>query len=308
MPKATSRKSDPPVRAGALRGDTPLGAQTVFPMNTARSLPGDALAIADTTELKTCCAAVYQTEWARLLLGDSFHPGGMALTEHLGAAIGVAPGQRVLDVASGLGSSAIHLAQCFGCAVVGVDYGAENVARATEAAQAAGVAELVTFLHGDAEQLPVADASFDAVICECAFCTFPDKPTAAHEFLRVLKPGGRVGLSDLTRTGDIPPDLRGLLAWISCLADAQPLDEYARLLRDAGLRVDLVEPHDGALVDLVREIQGKLLGAELLVKLNKIALPPTVDFEQAKAMSSAASQAMQAHRFGYAIITATKTA
>jgi arsenite methyltransferase len=270
------------------------------------SHPDDALAMADTTELKTCCAAVYQGEWARVLLGESFHPGGLALTEYLGANIGLAPGQRVLDVASGLGTSAICLAQRFGCAVVGVDYGATNVARATDAAQAAGVGDLVTFQCGDAEHLPLADASFDAVICECAFCTFPDKPTAAREFMRVLAPGGRVGLSDLTRTGDIPSDLRGLLAWISCIADAQPLDDYARFLCDAGLQVDLVEPHDAALADLVREIQGKLLGAELLVKLQKLDLPPTVDFDQAKAMARAAADAVRAGQFGYAIITATK--
>jgi arsenite methyltransferase len=268
--------------------------------------PNDALGVADTTELKTCCAAVYQSEWARVILGESFHPGGLALTEYLGASIGLGPGQRVLDVAAGLGTSAICLAQRFGCTVVGVDYGAENVARATEAAQAAGMGDLVTFLRGDAEQLPVTDGSFSAVICECAFCTFPDKPTAAREFRRVLVPGGRVGLSDLTRCGAIPPDLRGLLAWISCIADAQPLDDYACFLHAAGLQVDLVEPHDDALATLVREIQGKLLGAELLVKLHTVALPPTVDFVQAKAMARAAAQAVQAHQFGYAILTATK--
>lgn len=256
--------------------------------------------------MKTCCANVYQSDWARLILGDSFHPGGLGLTEYLGGAINLGPGQRVLDVASGQGTSAIRLAQTFGCAIVGVDYGAEAVIQATATAEAAGVAHLVTFQQGDAERLPVPDGAFDAVICECAFCTFPDKPTAAAEFMRVLTPGGRVGLSDLTRSGPIPADLQGLLAWIACIADAQPIGEYARFLSDAGLTVNLIAPRDAALTAMVREIQGKLLGVELMSKLKKIDLPPTVDLVQAKALARSAAAAIAAGTFGYAVITAMK--
>lgn len=81
-------------------------------------------------ELKSCCAAVYGSDWARLLLGDSFHPGGMALTTRLGELVGLGPDDRVLDVAAGRGTSAIHLARRFGCAVVGVDLSAASVAAA----------------------------------------------------------------------------------------------------------------------------------------------------------------------------------
>src|SRR5579885_2945087 len=175
-------------------------------------------------EVKTCCAAIYQSDWARLLLGDSFHPGGMALTEHLGMLLDLAPGKQVLDVAAGQGTSAIFLAQRFGCQVVGLDYGEEAVRQATQAAEETGIAHLVRFEQGDAECLSAADGAFDAVICECAFCTFPDKRAAADEFARVLRPGGRVGLSDLTRAGAVPSELQGLLAWAACIADAQPLE------------------------------------------------------------------------------------
>src|SRR5579859_949314 len=174
----------------------------------------------DAANLKLCCAAAYTSDWARLLLGDSFHPGGLALTERLGTLLSLGPGVRVLDVAAGKGTSAIHLARTFGCAVVGVEYGGDAVAAAVQAAEAAGVAHLARFEQGDAERLAAPDGSFDAVICECAFCTFPDKRAAAAELARVLRPGGRVGLSDLTRAGEIPADLRGLLAWIACIADA----------------------------------------------------------------------------------------
>ena len=259
----------------------------------------------DAASLKLCCAAAYTSDWARLLLGDSFHPGGLALTERLGTLLSLGPGVRVLDVAAGKGTSAIHLARTFGCAVVGVEYGGDAVAAAAQAAEAAGVAHLACFEQGDAERLAAPDASFDAVICECAFCTFPDKRAAAAELARVLRPGGRVGLSDLTRAGEIPADLRGLLAWIACIADAQPLGEYLRYLTEAGLAVEMVEEHDAALGELVHDIRMKLMGAELLVKLKKLDAPG-VDFDEARTMARAAADAVRAKRFGYAIVTATK--
>src|SRR5260370_39336051 len=74
-------------------------------------------------EIKACCATVYASDWARLLLGESFHPGGLALTERLGTLLDLGPAKRVLDIAAGQGSSAIFLAQRFGCEVIGVEYG-----------------------------------------------------------------------------------------------------------------------------------------------------------------------------------------
>jgi arsenite methyltransferase len=260
---------------------------------------------ADPLEVKTCCARAYQSEWAKLLLGDSFHPGGLALTERLGHALALRPGMRVLDVAAGRGTSAIHLARTFGCEVVGVDYGDESVKTARAAAQAAGVAHLTRFERGDAEQLPFDAGQFDTVICECAFCTFPNKRAAAAEFARLLKPGGTVGLTDLTRSAEVPADLRGLLAWVACIADAQPLAEYARYLQRAGLAVTLVEEHDDVLAQLVRDVRTKLMAAELLFKLKQVELP-IGSFEQAKALARSAAEAVRAHRFGYALLVATK--
>jgi arsenite methyltransferase len=266
----------------------------------------DAATMPGADEVKTCCATVYQSDWARLLLGDSFHPGGLELTEHLGMLLDLRPGRYVLDVASGPGVSAIRLAQRFGCTVLGIEYGSQAIQQATERSVAEGVAHLVSFRQGDAEHLPVPGGTFDAVICECAFCTFPNKARAASEFWHVLKPGGQMGLSDVTRAGEVPADLRGLLAWIACIADAQPVEDYIRYLTTAGLAVNLVERCDDTLAELVHEIRGKLLGVEMLARLKKIELPGTIDFEQAKALAKSAAAAIQAGKFGYAVIIATK--
>ncbi len=261
-----------------------------------------------TTEIKACCATLYQSDLARLLLGETFHPGGEALTLRLGELLQLGPESRVLDVASGQGTSAFVLARSFGCQVVGIDYGALAVQQAQERARTLSLDHLVTFQTGDAEHLPLPAAAFDALLCECAFCTFPNKEAAAAEFQRVLKLGGHIGLSDLTRSGDVPPDLQGLLAWIACIADAQPIERSVHFLTNAGFMLDTVETRDEALSALVHDIQGKLLGAELLVKLKQVALPQEIDFAQAKALARAAAAAIDAGQFGYALLIATRLA
>jgi arsenite methyltransferase len=257
--------------------------------------------------IKMCCAALYDSDWTKLLLGDSFHPGGLALTARLGTLLQLGPDSRVLDVASGRGTTAIFLAQKFGCQVVGVDYAAKLVAEANTAAQQAGVAERVEFRQGDAESLDFVDGEFDAVICECAFCTFPNKTTTAAEFARVLRPGGRIGLSDLTRVGDLPQELETLWAWIACIADAQPLAQYAAYLASGGFTQIQTELHDSVLVEMVDSIRAKLLSAELLVKLKKLDLPGA-DFEQAKALARSATETIRAGKLGYATIVGVKSA
>jgi arsenite methyltransferase len=257
-------------------------------------------------EIKTCCASLYQSDLARLLLGETFHPGGEELTVHLGKLLRLTPASRVLDVACGPGTSALLLAERLGCRVLGLDYGVDNVQRANARAHERNLAHLVTFQQGDAEHLPFPGATFDALLCECAFCTFPEKAQVANEFWRVLKPGGQLGMSDLTRSGKVPPELQGLLAWISCIADALPVERYTQILSDADLRIERVEQHDEALLALVHEIQGKLLGAELLFKLQKVELPSPVDFAQAKVLAREASAAIRAGKFGYMALLARK--
>ncbi len=256
--------------------------------------------------LKQCCAKLYESDLVKLLLGDSFHPGGLRLTERLGSFLHLTPESRILDVASGKGATALFVGERFGCHVVGIDYSTENVAEANEFAETKGLASRVRFEHGDAERLLFPDASFDAVLCECAFCTFPNKTDAAGEFARVLRPGGRVGLSDLTRGPAPPKELNSLLAWIACIADAQPVENYADYLRSAGFELEKVELHDEALTEMVQQIGMKLLSAEVLVGLKKLILPG-VDFTSAKQLAKSALTAIQKGKLGYAVLIAVKT-
>lgn len=256
-------------------------------------------------ELKQCCAALYESAAARWLLGESFHPGGLPLTERLGVRIGLDEHSRLLDVAAGKGTSALHLAERFGCQVVGVDLSKRNVLEAQEAAAARGLSPRVRFECADAERLPFPQAAFDALICECAFCTFPDKRAAAREFARLLRPGGHVGLSDLTRAGPLPDELSGLLAWIACIADALPVEAYRQCLQEAGFVTEEPERHDEALGDLVRQVEGRLLAAELTAALAS-PVPSPFDLAAAKTLARHARAAIARRQLGYCLIVATR--
>ena len=256
-------------------------------------------------QVKQCCARLYESDLARFLLGDSFHPGGLELTGQLGRMVGLNPASRILDVACGTGTTAVFLAKEFGCEVVAIDYGKQNVAAARSLAQAEHLDARVQFDQSDAETLPFSDQSFDAVICECAFCTFPDKASAAREFFRVLRIGGRLGFSDLTRSEVLPNDLSGLLGWIACIGDAQTAEQYTAYLQDTGFSVDNIEQRNDALTEMVEQVRVKLLGAEIMTGLDKLQLPG-IDLRAAKRMARSALEAVRQGQLGYALICATK--
>ncbi len=126
-------------------------------------------------DLKLCCAAAYAHPAVRWLLGGELHPGGVAVARRTFELAELRAGERLLDVACGAGTSVLLAASEFAADATGVEYGYEAVRAAREAVRepAAGCAQHVRFLHGDAETLPVADDKFEVVLCECALCTFP---------------------------------------------------------------------------------------------------------------------------------------
>jgi SAM-dependent methyltransferase len=258
---------------------------------------------AGAAELKSCCADAYASDAARWLIGDRLHPGGAALTSELVAALELRPASVAADVACGPGASAIQLVQEGGCRVVGVDLSEQSVTSARAAAEAAGVSQRASFLVGDAEALPFDDASLDAALCECALCTFPDKEQAVAELARVLRPGGRLALSDVVADpARLPAALRTLEGWIACLADARALDELAAILDAAGLEVELTRRHDDALSELLDRVEARLRAAGVLGG----ALPGDLrgPIERGLDMAAAAREALAAGSLGYASMVA----
>ncbi|ARP71037.1 class I SAM-dependent methyltransferase [Streptomyces pluripotens] len=256
-------------------------------------------------EMKACCAAAYSSDVVDLLLGGAYHPGGSALTRRLAGGLALTADSRVLDVASGRGATALLLADGYGCRVDGVDYAAANTSLAQGAAAAAGLTGRVEFTTADAEQLPFVDGTFDVVVCECALCTFPGKARAAAEFARVLRPGGRVGITDVTAAPDrLPPELTGLAARIACIADARPLDEYAEILAAAGLRTLRTERHDQAMTRMIDQIEARLNLLRLTAATELAATG--VAWDEAPAALAAARRAVADGVLGYGLLIVEK--
>jgi len=208
-----------------------------------------------------------------MLLGDSFHPGGLRLTRRLGEALQLTAEDVALDVACGTGTSACFLAKEFGCRVVGADLSEVNLERARRHAEHQGIAARMEFRLSDAEHLTADDGAFSAVVSECSFCLFPGKPRAAREMFRVLAPGGRVGITDMAvDRARLPEELLGLMAHAACLADARTVEEYQGILTAAGFHNFFWEDHTDALREMLARMAKQILLAEIAVGLGKLDL------------------------------------
>jgi len=254
--------------------------------------------------VKACCVNAYESDLMAMLLGNSYHPGGVELTRRLARrALRLGPDDVVADVASGQGTSALLMAEEFDAQVIGVDLSTLLVAEATRRATTQGLGDRIDFRVGDAEQLPLDDGSVTAVICECAFCTFPDKATAAREFSRVLAPGGRVGITDMVLEPAMLSDgLRTLTGWVACLADAQPLEVYAEILEDAGLVVDMTERHDETVTTMIDQIDARLRVLRMTGAHDGLGL----DMSLALDLLAEARAAVETGTVGYALLGAHK--
>jgi len=229
-------------------------------------------------DVKSCCAAVYSSDAVALLLGDSYHPGGAALTRRLAGLMNLRPGHRVADIASGPGATAWLLATEYGVVVDGVDFAAPTVQRAQRTSERLGLSDRVRFYVGDAERIPLPDNGFDAILTECAFCTFTDKATAAGEFARILRPGGRIGLADVTvGDGGLPDELSTLAAWVACVADARSVGQYSAILNGAGLSTIHAESHDTVLVRMLDQVEARIHLMRMTQKERIVAAGINVD-------------------------------
>jgi len=145
-------------------------------------------------------------------------------------------GETVLDLGSGGGIDVFLAAQRVGSRgrAIGVDMTEAMVARARESIEQLGFTN-VEFLLGEIEALPIADASVDVVISNCVINLVPNKAQAFSEAFRVLKPGGRLIVSDVVTRGRQADFLKGnLRAWAGCLAGAIEDKEYLKIISEAG--------------------------------------------------------------------------
>ncbi|HVB55051.1 MAG TPA: arsenite methyltransferase [Candidatus Acidoferrales bacterium] len=154
------------------------------------------------------------------------------------------PGEVVLDLGSGGGIDVLLSARRVGPGgkAYGLDMTDEMLALANENKKKAG-AENAEFLKGEIENIPLPDRSVDVIISNCVINLSADKDRVLREAFRVLKPGGRLAVSDVVTRGEMQPEIRkSVLLWVGCIAGALEEKEYRSKLADAGFEHVEVEP------------------------------------------------------------------
>jgi SAM-dependent methyltransferase len=143
-------------------------------------------------------------EWSKLATLDQFHVRGLAATKELAEGLGLAGGERVLDVGSGLGGPARYLAAVHGCRVTGIELTPTFVKIADRLSHRTGLSELVNFVQGDALELPFPPNSFDHAWTQHVAMNVLDKERLYRGVHRVLKNGGRLAIYDVVK-GEVEP-------------------------------------------------------------------------------------------------------
>jgi len=212
----------------------------------------------------TGCSTTNEIDTAKQIGYSDADLAGIAATGNLGLGCGnptaianLQPGEVVVDLGSGAGFDALLAAEKLGNdgRFIGVDMTPEMLARARTNAVNAGYARTVEFREGLLEALPVASGSADVIISNCVINLSPDKLTAFREAFRVLKPGGRLVISDILLTEPLPAEVaQSVSALIGCVAGAETEEVYVGHIRDAGfVAIELQRRPAGEIFDFATD-------------------------------------------------------
>ena len=158
------------------------------------------------------------------------------------------PGETVLDLGSGGGFDCFLAAKAVGAEgrVIGVDMTPEMIGKARINAEHAGYPQ-VEFRLGEIERLPVADNAVDVIISNCVINLSPDKRQVFNDAFRVLKPGGRLAISDIVATAELPVSVKSDMAlFTGCMAGAASVDELETILTTIGFTQIRITPNQAS--------------------------------------------------------------
>jgi SAM-dependent methyltransferase len=183
-------------------------------------------------------------------------------------------GETVVDLGSGGGFDCFLAARQVGPTgkVIGVDMTSDMVNRARQNATKTKL-ENVEFRLGEIEHLPVADQSADVIISNCVINLSPDKPAVFREAWRVLRPGGRLAISDVVALRPVPESIkRDLALYTGCVAGAATVEETNTLLKEAGfvdVRITVNQAATDAMVDMFPDQDLRSLGASASIEARR---------------------------------------
>lgn len=259
----------------------------------------------DAQPVGACCSTIYSHPLATWLIGESFHPGGLALTDDLASLTALGPGKRLLDAGCGRGASTIHLATTTGCEAVGLTLESDGVERGQQLAEATGVGDRVQFVQDDILRMDTLAGDFDVVLIECVLSTLERKPESLRQLYRITKPGGYIALTDVTVATELPPELQGSIGAALCMADARDLDEYMSLVEEAGFRVKEYRSAKEAVHELIKKIGTRLMIADAAIGLGSLSVDRSLIVSARNALKTA-SGLVDDGTLGYGLIVAQR--
>ena len=175
-------------------------------------------------------------------------------------------GETVLDLGSGAGIDVFLAAKKVGEKghVIGVDMTEEMIRRGVKIATKQGLVN-VEFRLGEIEKLPIDENSIDAIISNCVINLSPDKLKTYKEAFRVLKPGGRLLVSDLVTQGDLPDDIKKSFdEWSGCIAGALERNEYLNIIKKAGFNnIEILSENRYSEEGMDDRIKGKIISIQI---------------------------------------------
>jgi SAM-dependent methyltransferase len=224
-------------------------------IGAAISCCGESATTAETKTAASCCGGpAVSTEQISALMGYSTEdinsvPEGANMGLGCGNPVALASlkaGETVVDLGAGGGFDCFLAAKEVGATgqVIGVDMTPEMVQKARLNAEKIG-ADNVDFRLGEIENLPVADNSADIIMSNCVINLSPDKSSVYRDAFRILKPGGRLAISDIVATAKLPEEIQKDLALVSaCVGGAATIDDTVAMLKEVGFQDVTVKPKD----------------------------------------------------------------
>ena len=168
---------------------------------------------------------------------DQDHYGGLAATDELARGAQISNGSRVADFCAGLGGTVRYLAHKYGADVTGIELTPARVAGAQELTKRVGLQETARVIEGNVLEVPLADASMDAVVSQEAFCHVPDVKKALIEAFRILRKDGRLAISDWIANEPLTADDAQLMWDGMAIQPLRSISDYSHLVESSGLGV-----------------------------------------------------------------------
>jgi arsenite methyltransferase len=232
-------------------------------MSEATSCCGPSDVSTETAQTESCCGpSDFSVEKMSQIMGYSKEdiqsvPEGANMALGCGNPVALASlksGETVVDLGSGGGFDCFLAAKEVGETgnVIGVDMTPDMVSKARKNAEKIGTGN-VEFRLGEIENLPVADNTADIIMSNCVINLSPDKLSVYRDAFRVLRPGGRLAISDIVATAQLPDEIRNNMALVSsCVGGASTIEETEKLLAEAGFQDIKITPKDHSR-ELIRE-------------------------------------------------------